>query len=182
MTIGATAVTLMMAGVLLRAAVEKVRDLRPTAATIRALGVPDSLASVVAASVTVAELAVAAAVLFRPDATPTHLGIVALAVAFALAGLLALRRGEPIRCNCFGAGSADLGKTQLLALAPWVTGAAVLRLGFAEAPDLTRSAVCFAATSLTLAALPLLAVRKAWLEARGDRRSAQEMYAWLPSY
>jgi hypothetical protein len=181
-TIIAIAVTLIMAGVLLRAAVEKVRDLRPTAATMRALGVPDGLASVAAASVTAAELSVAAAVLFRPDATPTHLGIVALAAAFALAGLLALRRDEPIRCNCFGPGSGDLGKTQLLALAPWLGGVAVLRLGFAEAPDLSRSALCFAATSLSLVAIRLLAVRKAWLEARGDRRSAQEMYAWLPSY
>ncbi len=138
--------------------------------------------SIAVGSLAAAELAVAAAVLFRPDAAVTHLAIAALAVTFAVAGLLALRRDEPIRCNCFGAGSGTLGKTQLLALVPWLAGAAVLRAGFTEPPALPIAATWLTAISLALAAMRLVAVRKAWVEARDDRRSAEEMYAWLPSY
>jgi hypothetical protein len=165
---------------LLWAVVEKARDLSPTAATIHRLGVPGPLARPAAFLVTAAELLVAVAVLFVPDTAVAQAGIVCLAAAFALAGWIAWRRGEAIPCNCFGAGSRDLGVSQILALVPWLVAAGLLRLG-AERPAATEAAVAFAVISLLLAAVQAIALRKAWIEARGDRRSAQEMYSWLPS-
>ena len=183
MTLLATAARLAMAAVLLRAAAEKARDVRSMAATIRALGAPRATARPGALLLITTEIAVALAVLFRPDATATHAGIVALSALFALAGLVALLRDEPIRCGCFGAGgSAYLGITQLIAFVPWIAGAAILRFGVAAAPPLLESAAWFAATSLMIAAERGASVWKARSEARGDRRSAQETYAWLPSH
>lgn len=171
---------LATSAILLWAVLEKARDLSPTAATIRRLGVPGPLARPAAFLVLAAELVVAVAVLLRPDTILVQTGIVALAGLFALAGWIAWRRGEAIPCNCFGAGSKDLGVGQILAFLPWLAAAGVLRLG-APRPQAAAAATAFAAVSLLLAALRAFAVRKAWVEARGDRRSAQEMYPWLPS-
>jgi hypothetical protein len=171
---------LATSAILLWAALEKARDLSPTAATIRRLGVPGSLARPTAFLVTAAELVVAVAILFRPDTFLAQAGIVALAGLFALAGWIAWRRGEAIPCNCFGAGSKDLGASQMLAFLPWLAAAGVLRLG-ASRPTAAAAAAAFAVISLFLAAVQAFAVRKAWIEARGDRRSAQETYPWLPS-
>jgi hypothetical protein len=178
-----TAARLVMAAVLLRAAIGKARDVRSMAATIRALGAPRATARPGAMLVMATEIVVALAVLFRPDATATQAGIVALAALFALAGLVALHRDEPIRCSCFGAGGDGyLGVTQLIAFVPWIAGAAILRFGVAAAPRLPESAAWLAAASLAIAAERAAAVWKARSEARGDRRSAQETYAWLPSH
>lgn len=178
----ATAVAVAMAAVLLHAAVEKARDLGPLAATIRALGFPPLVAHPVALAVTAAETGVGLAILFRPDATATHAAIVALAAAFAIAGLVALRSDEPIRCSCFGSGARFLGKPQLIAFVAWLAGAAILRAGIAAAPPLFTSAALFAATSLALASVRAAAVWKARAAARADRYTAQETYEWLPSY
>lgn len=178
----ATAAAVAMAAVLLHAAVEKARDLDPMAATIRALGFPQAVARPAAFAVTAAELAVAIAILFRPDATSTHAAVTALAALFAIAGLIALRSDEPIRCSCFGSGARFLGTPQLLAFFVWLAGAAILRAGISAAPPLFTGAALFASTSLALASLRAAAVWKARREARADRRSAQEVYEWLPSY
>ena len=166
--------------ILLWAALGKARDLSPTAATIRRLGVPGPMALPAAFLVTAAELVVAVAVLFRPDTVVAQAGIVVLAGLFALAGWIAWRRGEDIPCNCFGGGSQDLGVSQMVAFLPWLAAAGILRLG-APRPTAVAAAAAFAAISLLLASIHAFAVRKAWIEARGDRRSAQEMYPWLPS-
>lgn len=185
MTLLATAAALAMATVLLWAATEKARDPAPTAAAIRSLArnlkLPRGIAWPAALFITAAEIVVALAVLFRPDAALTQLGIVLLAGLFALAGLIALRLDEPVRCNCFGTGGKGrLGTPQLIALLPWLAGAAILRLGIQEAPP-SKGAAGFAAISLALAAVRGSGVWKARREARGDRRSAQEMYVWLRS-
>lgn len=177
-----TAAGLAMAAVLLWAAVEKARNPAPTAATIHALGLPHRLAWPAAVFVTVAEIVVAVAVLFRPDAALTQAGIVLLAGLFALAGLIALRLDEPIHCSCFGAGgNGHLGVKQIIAFVPWLAGAAILRLGIEEAPPLPVGAACLATTSLAIAGVRGIGVWKSRLEARGDRQSAQEMYVWLRS-
>jgi methylamine utilization protein MauE len=177
-----TAAALAMAGVLLWAGLEKFRDFAPAAATVGELGLPRVLAGPAALLVAAAEVGVGLALLFRPGATATHLGVVLLACHFALAGLLALRSGRQIRCHCFGAGGrGHLGKPQLVALVPWLAGAALLRLGAQQAPPLPAGAAYFAAVSLFIAGVRGVAVRRALLEARGDRLSAQEMYRWLRS-
>src|SRR5439155_16928434 len=102
-TLLAMIVVLAMAVVLLWAAMEKLRTPDALAATIGSLGVPASIAQPAARSVGVAELIACVALLFRPDALLTQLGVLLLAALFGLAGLLALRLDEPIPCSCFGA-------------------------------------------------------------------------------
>lgn len=171
-----------MAAALLWAALEKARDPAPMAATIRSLGLPRKVAWPGTLFLTAAELMVAVAILFRPDSVLAQAGIVLLAALFALAGLAALRIDRPIPCSCFGAGGKGyLGLSQLVAFFPWLAGAELLRLGIPQAPPLPMGAAGFAAISLVIAAAQGIGVWKARLEARGDRRSAQEMYVWLPS-
>jgi hypothetical protein len=126
-----------MAAVLLWAALEKARNPAPMATTIHSLGLPRRIAWPAALLVAAAEIALAIAGLFRPDPALIHLGIILMAGLFALAGLIALRRNELIRCSCFGIGGKGfLGVTQLIAFFPWLAGAAILRLGFQEPPPL----------------------------------------------
>lgn len=171
-----------MAAVLLWAGLEKARNLAPTAATIRSLGFPRKLTWAAALFITSAELTVAVAVLFRPYSALTQIGIVLLAGLFALAGLIAMGLDKPVRCSCFGAGGQGyLGMAQLLALFPWLAGAILLRMGMQESQPLSVGAAYFAVTSLVIAAAKGIGVCRAWLEGRGDRLSAQEMYGWLRS-
>jgi len=170
-----------MAAVLLRAFVGKVRRPGELVSTMTHLGVPRKIAMPAAVALIGVELAVAAAVLFRPADAVTQASVVALAVVFAVAGLLALRLGERVVCNCFGVGGGDLGLRQVILLIPWTAAAAILHYG---APSLSaeRGAALFAVAALTIAALEAIGVISAMREGRGDRRSAEEMYEWLPSY
>jgi Methylamine utilisation protein MauE len=175
----ATTVALVGASILLWAALEKARDPASTASTLRQLGAPASLANA-AGLIILAELAVALGLVFRPDSAVTQAGVVLLAGAFALAGLLALRRDEPVRCTCFGSRrSGYLGANQVLALVPWVGGALFLYIADVAPPSPPRGAALLAGVGLAMAGVRLVPVLGAWREARGDRRSAQETYLWL---
>jgi hypothetical protein len=110
----------------------------------------------------------------------TQGGVVLLAGAFALAGLLALRRDEPVRCTCFGSGrNGYLGANQVLAFVPWVGGAMFLYVTDVTPPSPPHGAAMLAGVGLAMAGVRLIPVLGAWREARGDRRSAREMYLWL---
>lgn len=179
MAILGTMVALVGASILLWAGLEKARDPGSTVSTIRQLGVPARLAKA-AGLVIAAELTVALGLVFRPDSAVTLGGVVLLAGAFALAGLLALRRDEPVRCGCFGSGRGGyLGRNQVLALVPWVGGAAFLYVVDLAPPSPSRAAAMLAGVGLAMAAVRLLPLPGAWREARGDRRSARETYLWL---
>jgi hypothetical protein len=175
----ATAIALAGSAILLWAGLEKARDLGSTAAMLRQLGVPTRLARA-AGLLVLAELAVALGLVFRPDSRWVVLGVVVLAVAFAWAGLVALRRGELIRCSCFGsARRAYLGTTQIKALGPWLGGAAFLAVAGVERPSPSEGATRLAVIALAMASLRMVPLLRGWREARGDRRSAREMYVWL---
>lgn len=181
MTVPAIAAAALMAAVLLRAASEKIRRPRELAGTIGRLGVPERLALPAALLVALAELAAAVLLLFRPGSMAAQLGVVSLAALFALAGLIALRSDEPIACSCFGAGSGQLGLRQTLWFFAWAGGATLL---FVVRPvvAMPTGAALLAAAALAIAAIRAIEVRKAMTEGRGDRRAAEEMYEWLPSY
>src|SRR5688572_4288388 len=102
MTILALAVTLGMASALLWAGLEKVGHLSSVAAMLHQLGMPEIGARVVAPLVVAAELSVALGLFFRPSSVVTLTGVLALAAAFAISGLIALVRKQRIRCGCFG--------------------------------------------------------------------------------
>ena len=180
--IAAMSVAVILAALLLRAGLEKSADLRATAATVSALGVPAGWAGLAAGLVAVLEVATALGALFAPQSDWTQAGVAGLGGAFALAGLVAVIGRKQIRCNCFGSGTAGgfLGTGQILALPAWLGAALVLHAGVPADPPFVTGALLLAAVALALAALKVPALRRAVREARGDRISAQEMYVWLP--
>lgn len=177
MSVIATLVAVAMAGVLAASAVPKLRRPADLAATIRRLGAPQALASPAAVGVAVAEVCVATALLLRPDTLAAQIGVAVLALMFAAAGALALRIPEAVACNCFGAHSGRLGVRQIVLLIPWLAGVAVLHR--AAVP---LSAAYFASTMLGVSLLYAVSAVRSTSEGRGDRRSAEETYEWLPSH
>lgn len=175
----ASAVALVAAAIFLWAALEKLRDLPSTAATLRELGL-GSIGGAAAPTLVVAELAVAGGLFVRPDWGVTQAGVALLACSFAVAGAIALRSGRRIRCTCFGPGGAGtLGVIQIIALLPWLGGVAFLRLAEVTRPTPSDAAAMFAAVGLAIASGRVVPVARAWREARGDRLSARETYVWL---
>jgi hypothetical protein len=178
MVLLATFVALIISAVLLIAALEKTRAPALTAATLRDLGIPHALTLPATRLLTLTEFSIAIAVLFTPMSILVRAAIVALAVAFAVAGIIAMRADEPLRCSCFGPRSSYLGWRQIVALIPWFAGVAVLSF---ETPSL-EGALLFALTAFLIGAIRLVRLARAFVQARGDRRSGQEMLLWLPSY
>jgi hypothetical protein len=175
----ATTVALLGAFVLLWAGLEKARDPGAPASTLRALGVPPRLAAL-GVLIIPTELAIGVALVFRPDSAWTQGGVLVLAGAFAVAGLLALRGDQQIRCACFGSGRGGyLGADQVLALMAWIAGVAILNVADAGHPAASQASALLAGVAVTMAAVRLMPVVGAWHEARGDRRSAVETYRWL---
>lgn len=169
----------VMAGVLLWAGLEKARDLGASASTMRGLGVPVNLARWGAGLLALTEVGVAFGLLFKPESVVMQSGVAALALAFALAGIMALRQDEPIRCNCFGAGgNGHLGRNQIIALLPWLVGVVIVHLGSPESLLLSMGAIRLAALGMSLAVFRAVLVWRAQREARGDRLTAMEMYVW----
>ena len=110
----------------------------------------------------------------------TLAGVALLASAFAVGGLIALRRHEAILCNCLGSGRGGyLGRRQLAALPVWLAAVALVWQGRQTPPPPSDGAAFLAALGLSLAAIRAFETLGAWREASGDRRSAAEMYGWL---
>lgn len=173
----------IMAALLLRAGLEKATDLRAAATTVSALGVSPRWAERATGLVAISETVISLSMLFAPQSHWTQAGVVALGVAFALAGLVAMLRKKRIRCNCFGSGAvgAFLGPVQILMLPVWLGAGLILHYGVPPSPPVATAALLLAAVALAIAALKVPALCRVVREARGDRISAQEMYVWLPS-
>jgi hypothetical protein len=87
--------------------------------TLTALRMPGP--KVIGAVVPVVELGAAVALCIAPNAAVTALLVAGVGTTFAAAGLLALVRGERIRCACYGqSGDAQLGRPQLIAWPLWL--------------------------------------------------------------
>jgi hypothetical protein len=119
---------------------------RSFVATLRAFGVPPALStSPFGALLIVAELGTGAALVVAPAAGGA-LGAVLLA-GFAVGIAQVVRTGESVRCRCFGAGGATLGRAHWirnLVLAAVAGAVAILEpswsLGFALRPDIVVAA------------------------------------------
>jgi len=181
MEIVATAVALTLAVVLFWAGLEKVRHLTPFVSTLRQMGIPAGGAQPAALVLLGAELGVAVGLVLRPASAMTLTAVLSLAGAFAVSGLIALRRKQTVRCGCFGPyGNGYLGMNQIAAFPLWVGAVALLWVQGTPPPSGLRAASALAAVGLTLAALRAVHAVRAAHEARGDRRSADEMLVWLP--
>lgn len=173
------AATVAMAAALLWAGLEKARSLTSFASLLGRLGVPRGAAPAIAVVVVALELSAALGLIFGPSLA-TLVAVVGLAAGFAFSGLIALRQHRQIRCGCFGPyGGGQLGKAQLLALPLWLGGAALLWLDGATLSAAGRGPWLAAAVALTMAGLRAVSGVRAAHAARGDRRSAREMFLWL---
>jgi|SRR5271166_1319172 len=177
-------VAMVMAAVLLWAGLAKFTNLGGITSTLQALGVPAMWSRRASGLVPSSEVLTALCVLFAPHSRWTLVAVVALGGAFALAGLVAVLRKQRIRCHCFGSSAAGgyLGLMQVVTLPAWVAGVSILYYGFPTTLPLAGGASIFAASGLAIATLKVVALRKVVSEARGDRLSAKEMYAWLPQH
>lgn len=173
------AVTVAMAAALLWAALEKARSLTSFASVLRELGVSKIRARTVAVLVIALELSVALGLIYGPSAT-TLAAVIGLAAAFAVSGVIALRQNKQIRCGCFGPyGGRQLGKDQLIAFPLWLGGVALLWFNSSTPAAGSRATWLPAVVALTIATIRAVSAVRAAYAARGDRRSAREMYVWL---
>ncbi|MGW1996764.1 MauE/DoxX family redox-associated membrane protein [Embleya sp. NPDC001921] len=115
----AAVVRFVAALVLLYAAAQKLVAPRLFRPTLHALRVPG--AGAVTILVPLVEIAAAVGLVSFPHAMPTPVLVTGLGVSFAAVAAVAMRRGERIRCACYGeAGDAVLGVRQIAALPVWV--------------------------------------------------------------
>lgn len=174
-----SALAFAMAAMLSWASLEKARNLSSVTETIRQLGCPPRLSRAAAWLLVIAEIGIVIGLVYDRSSAWTQAGIVAIAIAFAAAGIVALRIGKPIHCNCFGSGKwRALGPKQIATLPIWLFAAGLLSLE-PHTPSLEHAAIQLAGVGLCLAALRAPSVLRAQREAFADRRSARETYAWL---
>ncbi|MBS1895099.1 MAG: TlpA family protein disulfide reductase [Actinobacteria bacterium] len=117
MSLGTLALVLRLAlaAVFALAAVTKLGRRSRTEAALASFGVPPAFRPTVAATLPLAELAVAVALL--PAASVPYAAVAAtlMLAAFTLAVARVLHRGERVECNCFGSlGSDEVSRSTLL--------------------------------------------------------------------
>jgi hypothetical protein len=171
------AATAAMSAVLLWAGLDKARSITAFASVLRQLGVAEAAARSIAFIIIALEISIAIGLIYYPSLL-TLASLVILAATFAFAGLSALWQNKRIICGCFGAStSRPLGQDQLVAFPLWLGGAAVLWF-YGSAPPGSPSSLLVVVALMIATVRAVAAVRSAH-GARGDRRSAQEMYVWL---
>ena len=147
---------LLLAGVFTAAGIAKLGDLRGTRFAVREFGAPIALVRPLAIGLPLAELAVAALLLYGPTRAVGGAGGLALLAVFAAAITVSLARGRAPDCHCFGqlhsapASRRTLGRNGVLA------GLAVAPL-YAGVTGETPSAFAWAGTAGTAEILAVAA-------------------------
>jgi thiol-disulfide isomerase/thioredoxin/uncharacterized membrane protein YphA (DoxX/SURF4 family) len=161
---------LLLAALFAVAGAAKLRDRDGTATTLEQFGLAPGWARPGALLLPLAELGVAALLVFDPTARAGAAGAIGLLAAFAVAISASLARGERPDCNCFGqvhsepVGASTLVRNGLLALPAGLVLAAGGRGAAASALDGLGG--LDTATSLAAAALALVVVAlgvQAWV-------------------
>jgi peroxiredoxin/uncharacterized membrane protein YphA (DoxX/SURF4 family) len=93
---------LVLVAVFAVAGVAKIGDLSGTRSAAESFGVPQRLAPAAALLLPLAELAIAAALVFAATARWGAFAAIALLLAFSMAIVRVLRSGATVDCNCFG--------------------------------------------------------------------------------
>jgi hypothetical protein len=102
---------------------------RQTLAALRLPAIP-----ILAVGVPVLEFAAAAGLVVAPRSVATAVLVAGLGLAFAGAALLALSRGDEVKCACYGKASEKLlGVRQLVMLPGWLLLAVVSLIGPTDA-------------------------------------------------
>ena len=89
------------------AGIAKLADLSTSRRTVEAFGVPRRIAEVLGTLLPVAELLVAAALLFQTTARWGAVGALVLLIVFSAGVAVALAQGRTPDCNCFGQVSSE---------------------------------------------------------------------------
>lgn len=92
----------LLAGIFAVAAVAKLLDLEGSREALRGFGVTERLAKVFGVLLPLAELTIAAALIFEPTARLGGIGAAVLLLAFCVGIGNALRQGKQPDCHCFG--------------------------------------------------------------------------------
>jgi methylamine utilization protein MauE len=158
---------MLIFGILLVSALEKLRSGKGFREVIRALGFKS--ATPLWLVLCSAELGTAALQILPVSRGLSSGAVAGLGLVFAYAGARAIRRGADVRCACYGdlAGTARLGRQQILALPVWLALAAVALL-WAPATAQQRSTVALLAI-VAVSTGYAIALRRATLKARADR-------------
>lgn len=120
-------VVLCLSGVLSWAGLEKLRSGSEFEATLGGLRIPGVLTPVIRWGLPVTEIVLGSAVATVPSALLPRVGVLVLAAAFAIAGVLGLRATEKISCSCLGGtGDTELGWRQIAALPLWAAAVAAV--------------------------------------------------------
>lgn len=156
---------LVLATVLLAAAFAKMRSLRRFSRSVRAvaelagLNIGRMAAWVAAATVVASEFAVALLLVSGRAPAVGTAGAFALAASFVGVSILAIAKGQRIRCNCFGRSAALLGTETLLRAVLLLVPVGVLAAAAAvgtEGQWPTSAATWVSSLALVLGALLLL--------------------------
>jgi uncharacterized membrane protein YphA (DoxX/SURF4 family) len=150
------ALALAVAAVFMAAGLSKLLHVDALRTTLEGLGLPSAPARVLAVAVPVLEIGVALAIPFAVGSPWLGWLVAGLGTAFGLAGAIALRRGERLRCACFGASDAPLGRRQLLLVPVWIAAGAVLGAASVEWTTDARRALLIAAVAVPAT------IRTAW--------------------
>ncbi len=94
--------SLILAGVFVTAGVAKLADRTGTRTSVQEFGAPARLAGILGLLLPLAELTVAALLLYAPTRTAGGAGASALLIVFSTAIAARLARGDAPRCRCFG--------------------------------------------------------------------------------
>jgi hypothetical protein len=165
----AATLVVVACAVLTWAGLEKARDRRPLASTMRALGFPSGIATAAATIVPLAELGTVLAVLAgTPPAVPLVL-FVALGVGLAGVATWSLATRRNVACACFGASERPLGWRQLVALPLWLA-AGWSTTALPHSGVRQRLAIFCTGMLIFIAARAVQAIRRG-IGARGDRRA-----------
>lgn len=163
-----------VAGVLLWAGLEKFRSGAAFAQTLAALGFGPRLRTLMRLVVPAAEVVVAVGLLVTPASIWPRIGVGLLAMTFATAGVIGLRRNERIACSCFGGtGSDTLGWRQLALLPAWLL--AVFIVWQADPHWSALAGLQYLAALIVLVAvIPGVGVVAAWHQDAGYRSAIEE--------
>ncbi|MGH3912402.1 MAG: MauE/DoxX family redox-associated membrane protein [Pseudonocardiaceae bacterium] len=163
-----------LSGVLLWAALAKVRAQRELRATLAALGFGRWSQRVLAPVVPAAEMATGGGLLLVPGAEWPRLGLACLGVIFLVAGVLGLRSEHQVTCACVGVtGGGLLGWTQIILLPGWfAAGYALHRLN--PGWPAGEGVQYLAGLVVLLGALRAVLLVREWRIAGGNRRAIDE--------
>ncbi|MGH8910293.1 MAG: MauE/DoxX family redox-associated membrane protein [Egibacteraceae bacterium] len=167
----------LLAIVFTSAALSKVLGTADLRRTLERLGVRRAASMPVAIGIIAAELVAGVGLFVVPERPWPRILAAALAIAFAGAGIKALRMRQRIPCNCFGStGRGLLGRRQVALLPGWLL---LVTLAQWRSPDWEPRQGLLGLAALVVALACRQIPVRLWLQLRADRIALAE--SWYPA-